>query len=272
MRETLAPHDLVLAIGTNAFRLYLLEQPEPWVPTGTRVAVITEDQAEAHRSPAELALVAAVAPACRALAELVPQRDSALPQPLRRPPAPAPPGPGEPLRAGHVLAALAQRLPPDVVLVEETPSSQPELYQRIPVRTPFSFVSAANGGLGFALPGCIGLRMGLPGRPIVAVVGDGASMYAIQALWSAAHYGVGVLLIVMANGRYAVMDHQARDRGGQGAWPAFDAIDIAGIARCLGCPSVRVQTHDELLRTLDEALPDLASRQAPLLVEVAIAE
>jgi benzoylformate decarboxylase len=112
--------------------------------------------------------------------------------------------------------------------------------------------------------------MGMPERPVVAVVGDGSSMYTIQSLWSAAQYGVGVLLIVMANGRYAVMDGLARAHGGAGAWPAFDAIDIAGIARCLGCPSIRVQTHDELLRTLDDVLPGLAGRREPLVVEVAL--
>jgi benzoylformate decarboxylase len=271
LHETLAPHDLVIAIGTNAFRLYLFDEPSPLVDPGTRVAVITDDPAEAHRSPCDIALIAPVAPACAALAELVAQRDGTPPRPIERPPPPAPPAAGDPLRAGHVLAALAERLPPDAVLVEETPSSQPELYQRIPIRAPLGFVATANGGLGFGLSGSVGLRMGLPDRPVVGVIGDGSSIYAIQALWSAAHYGVGVLIIVMANGRYAVMDNLARDRGGAGAWPAFGAIDIAGIAHCFGCPSIRIETHDELLSTLDDVLPGLAGREQPLLVEVALA-
>jgi benzoylformate decarboxylase len=272
MRETLAPHDLVLAIGTNAFRLYLLEEPGPMVQAGTRVAVITDDPSEAHRSPCELALIAPVAAACAALVPQVPQRESSPPERLRRPRPPEPPAPGEPLRAGHVLAALAQRLPRDAVLVEETPSSQPELYQRIAIRSPLGFVATANGGLGFGFPGSIGLRMGLPDRPVVAVIGDGSSMYAIQALWSAAHYGIGVLLVVMANGRYAVMDGLARARHAPSAWPAFAGIEIAGIARCLGCPAIHVDTHEQLLATFDEVLPDLAQRREPLLVEVALAE
>ncbi len=271
MRDTLAAHDVVLAIGTGAFRLYLIDAYGPPVEPGTRVAVITEDPDEAHRSPAEIALVAPVAEACHALADQVSQRDAAGPGPPDRPQAPPPPGPGEPLHAGHVLAALAARLPRDAVLVEETPSSQPELYRRIPIRAPFGFVAAANGGLGFGMSGAIGLRMGLGDRPVVAVLGDGSSMYAIQSLWSAAHYGVGVLLIVMANGRYAVMDRLARDHGGAGAWPAFDAIDIAGIARCLGCSSRRITTHEELVGTLDEVMPELAARSEPLLVEVTLA-
>jgi benzoylformate decarboxylase len=156
------------------------------------------------------------------------------------------------------------------VIVEETPSSQPELYQRLPIRQPRGFVACGNGGLGFGVAGSVGLRMGNPDRPVVGVIGDGSSMYAIQALWSAAHYEVGVLLIVMANGRYAVMDNLARAAQAPAAWPAFGSIDIAGIARCLGCPAINISTHEELIGTFDEVLPGLAARREPLLVEVAL--
>jgi benzoylformate decarboxylase len=271
VRETLAPHDLVLAVGTNAFRLYLLDEPGPPVAPGTHVAVITEDPAEAHRSPCELAIVGPVASVCAALAPQVARRDVTPPEPFQRPAPPAPPAPGEPLQAAHVLAALAQRLPLDAVLVEETPSSQPELYRRIAIRAPLGFVGTANGGLGFGLSGSIGLRMGLPDRPVIGVIGDGSSIYAIQSLWSAAQYNVGVLIIVMANGRYAVMDSLAESVGGAQPWPGFATVDIAGLASCFGCPSRRVETHDELLRTLDEVLPGLVARREPLLLEVVIA-
>jgi benzoylformate decarboxylase len=271
MRQTLAGHDLVVAIGGGAFRLYLFDEAVPIVEPGTRVAVITDNQAEAHRSPSELALLGPVAPACSALALALPQRDVPAPEPMRRPSAPAPPGPGEPLAPGHVFSALAQRLPVEAVVIEETPSSQPELYRRIPIRSPLGFVSTANGGLGFGIAGAIGLRMGLPRRPVVALLGDGSSMYAIQALWSAARYEVGTLFVVLANGGYAIMDRLAVDAGGAGPWPGFGGVDIAGIARCLGCPSVKVQSHEELLRTFDDVVPGLAERAEPLLVEVTVA-
>ena len=57
MRRTLSAYDTVVAIGAGAFRLYLFDEPTAVVEPGTRVAVITEHQAEAHRSPCELALV-----------------------------------------------------------------------------------------------------------------------------------------------------------------------------------------------------------------------
>ena len=270
IRETLAPHDLVVAVGTNAFRLYILDDTGPMVGENTRVAVLTDDPAEAHRSPCALAVVAPVASACAALAEDVDERDTEPPAPLRRPAPPPPPAAGDPLLPGHVYAALAERLPREAVIVEETPSSQPELYQRVPVRHPRGYVACGNGGLGFGVSGSVGLRMGNAERPVVGIVGDGSSMYAIQALWSAAHYEVGVLLLVMANGRYAVMDGLARAAGAPAAWPAFGSIDIAGMARCLGCPAINVATHEQLLETFDEVLPDLAARREPLLIEIAL--
>jgi benzoylformate decarboxylase len=274
MADSLARHDVVMTVGTNAFRAYLFDEPVALVEDTTRVAVLTTDSSEAHRSPCDLAVVAPVGATCRALVEQLPERrdGAAPPEPVRRPAPLPPPATCEPLRPGHVLDALAARLPGDVLLIEECPSSQPELYQRIPIRVPFGFLSTANGCLGFGLAGSIGLRMGLPERPVVAVLGDGSTMYAIQALWSAARYDVGVLLVVLANGRYAVMDGLARRAGGAAAWPGFESVDIGAIARGLGCPSVRVETFDELTRTLDEVLPGLVARREPLLVEAVVGE
>lgn len=272
MRDTLSRYDVVLTVGTNAFRAYLYDEPVAIVGPDTRVAVLTADPSEAHRSPCDLAVVAPIGATCQALVELVPEGVGNPPDPVPRPaPLPAPAA-GEPLRPGHVLDALAERLPRDAMLVEECPSSQPELYQRIPVRAPFGFLSTANGCLGFGLSGSIGLRMGLPDRPVVAVLGDGSTTYAIQALWSAARYDVGVLLVVLANGGYAVMDALARRQGGAAAWPRFESVDIGGMARALGCPSVRVETHEQLTATLDEIIPGLADRRSPLLVEAVVGE
>jgi benzoylformate decarboxylase len=173
--------------------------------------------------------------------------------------------------AGHVLAALAERLPANAVVLEESPSNRPELQTRLHARQPMGFVSAAMGGLGFGLPAAAGLRLGLPDRPVVAVLGDGASLYAIQGAWTAAREGIGVLWVIMANGRYAVMDRLAEMEGARGPWPAFEEVDVAAIARGFGCPAQRISDHDELLRVLDEVVPTLAQRREPLLLSVDIA-
>ena len=170
-----------------------------------------------------------------------------------------------------MLAALAERLPPDAVVVEEAPVDRPELHERLPAREPLGFLSAAMGGLGFAIPGAAGLRLALPTRPVVAVVGDGSSLYGIQGLWSAARYGAGVLYVILANGGYAIMDRLAERHGEDAPWPSFGEVRISDLARGFGCEAHRIATHTELVAALDEAVPTLASRTAPLLLDVEIA-
>jgi benzoylformate decarboxylase len=215
-------------------------------------------------------VLAPPAAVCHELARRLPAREAAPPEQFRPPAAPDPPVAGEPLRAGHVFAALADRLPREAVVVEECPVDRPELHDRLLAREPLGFLSAAMGGLGFALPGATGVKMALPERPVVAVVGDGSSLYGIQALWSAAHYGVGVLFVVLSNGGYAIMDRLAERLGAAGPWPGFD-VDIAGLARAQGCEARRIAEHDALLEALDEVVPELATRREPLLLDVAIA-
>ena len=269
LRATLAAYDVVLAIGAPVFRQYPYISG-PFTEAGTRVAMVSSDPAEVHRSAAEVALLAAPGPVCAELARSVPAREGQPPPLAAPPPPPAPPAAGEPMRAGHVFAAIAERIPRSAIVIEESPSSRPELLVRLPARESLGSLSPAMGGLGFALPAAIGLRMARPERPVVAIVGDGSSLYSIQALWSAGQYRVGALFVILSNGGYAIMDRLAEQSGGTAPWPGF-AIDVAGLARALGCPARSVREHAELLELLDEALPNLAGRDEPLLLEVAVA-
>jgi len=267
MRESLAEHDLVIALGTSAFLLYIYD-PGAMVAAGASVVVISDVPEEVNRSSAELALLGPPALACAMLAERLSQRDGPPPKPRTRLPDPPPPALGAPLLPGHVFVALRERLPENVVLMEESPSSRPELMERIPARRPLGFISGANGALGFGISAATGLAMALDDRPVVAVLGDGASLYSIQALWSAARYRAPLLAIVMANHRYAVMDGLAERAGGRGAWPDFAAVDITVLAEGFGCPARKISEHAELLAALDELLPGLERRDGPMLLQV----
>jgi benzoylformate decarboxylase len=269
LRRTLAGHDLVLAVGAPVFRQYPYEEG-PLVEPGTVVALVTDDIEDAHHSPVELAVVADPAAVCAALAPRLPKRRGPRPSAAARAEPPRPPADGEPLRAAHVMAALAERIPADTVVVEETPSSRPDLHRLVPARAPLGFLSAAMGGLGFALPAAVGVRMAAPQRPVVAVVGDGSSLYGIQALWSAAHYGCGVLFVVLANGRYAVMDRLAEQHGGKAPWPAFDEVSIARLANGFGCPARRVDTYAAMVDAFDALIPTLTGRTEPMVLEIAV--
>ena len=269
LREVLGGHDLVLVVGAGVFRQYPFE-PGPFVEEGTRVALVTDDPAEAHRSPAELVLLAEPAAVCAELAGSVSSRSGAAPVAFARPEPPAAPGPGESLRAGHVLAALggaAARGGRARGGVAVEPPGAARAHPRPPAaRVP----QCRDGRARVRAVGADRPAHGLAERPVVAVVGDGSSLYSIQALWSAARYEVGVLFVILNNGGYRVMDRLAEMQGESAPWPGFGTIDVSGMARALGCDARRVDEHGELLAALDEVLPGLAGRTTPLLLEVIV--
>jgi benzoylformate decarboxylase len=269
LRTVLGSYDAVLCLGAPAFRQYGYADGA-FAPAGLPIAVVTPDADEVHRSAATLAVLAEPGPVCRALAARLRARTGEPPA-HRRPEPLDLPAQGAPLLPGHVFDALAQRLPRDVVLLEESPSSRVGLNLRLPALSPWGYVSAAMGGLGFALPAATGLRLARPDLPVVAITGDGSALYSIQALWSAVEYGSGALFVVLSNGGYAVMDMLAGLHGDDAPpWPGIGHLDLASLAAGFGCEARRIDDHASLTEVLDEVVPGLAGRTTPLLLDVAV--
>ncbi|TFV89078.1 thiamine pyrophosphate-dependent enzyme [Blastococcus sp. CT_GayMR16] len=269
LRGALEGHDVVLVVGAPVFRQYPYE-PGPFVADGVRIVEISQDPAEVHRSPADLAVLTDPEGFCAALAERVTPREPSGSAPRVVPTVP-PPGPGEPMRAPHVFALLAERTDRDTVIVEETPSTRQVLEEMVPAREALGYLGVAMGGLGFGMPASIGVRMARPDRPVIAILGDGSSMYAVQSLWTAANYGVGTLFLVFANGGYAIMDKLAERAGGKAPWPSFPEVRLSALATALGCPARRISSYEELLEVLDDVLPRLRDMDAPLLLDIDVA-
>jgi thiamine pyrophosphate-dependent acetolactate synthase large subunit-like protein len=274
LRETLAPYDTVLVVGSAVLRQYHYE-PGPLVRPGTRLAVLSADPAEVQRSPADLGLVAPVAAAAAALAHALPPRqappepDPAVAALAARRAGLAQRARGATLTPEALFAAIGPELPADAIVLEECPSSREVLQLMLPARQPLGYLGLAMGGLGFSLPAAIGLRLARPDRPVIAFIGDGSAAYSIQALWSAARYGAGVLFVIMDNGRYLVMDELTAGRGSI-PWPPLEGLSAHALAAALGVESVRVTTKAGLAAALATVLPGLRRRDSPLVLSVAL--
>ena len=229
-----------------------------------RLAMVSDDPDEVHRSPAELAVLGAPGLVC---ARSPQRRRATAERPRRRctsSPSRPPPGAAAPRRP-RPRRRSATGCRADAVVVEECPSNRVELTLRIPARQPLGFVSAAMGGLGWGLPAAVGLRMGLPERPVVAVLGDGSTVFGIHGLWSAAHYGVGAALRRAEERR--LPDHgPARRAPGRRAGLAVvrRGRHRRDRARRSGARPVASATRTTLGATLDEVVPGLRDRSDPL--------
>ena len=266
IRAALDGHDLILVAGAPVFTLHVYNEGSP-VPEGSQVIHLTADPDEAARAVAHLSVVGAVVPAMNALSQLARERPGS---PTGRSPAPPPEAPtqGAKMSAPYVLDRLARLLPEETVIVEEAPSHRHAMHDYLPIRRPGGFYTGASGGLGWAMPAAVGIKLADPERPVVCLVGDGSAMYSPQALWSAAESEAAVVFIVMNNGGYGAMKGFA-ERHGVAGGPSFDLghLDFSLIARGQGCRAHSVGTPEEF----DAALAEALSSRQPTLIDVPLA-
>jgi thiamine pyrophosphate-dependent acetolactate synthase large subunit-like protein len=262
--RALEGHDLVLVLGAPVFRYYP-EVPGPYLPKGTQLIHITGDPDEAARAPVGDAVVADVRAVVESLLEHLPQ--TARPVPAPRPA----PGPVQsaavPMTPSALFGTLGQIAPADTLWVTEAPSHQPAIAEHIRAGAPFSHMSAAGGGLGFALPAAIGAQLGSADRPVVALIGDGSMQYAITALWTAAAYGIPLIIVVASNGEYGVLKQFGALEQTSGI-PGLDLpnLDIVATARSYGVAAHEARDTDELGAVFAAGL---AERKGPVLINVA---
>jgi acetolactate synthase-1/2/3 large subunit len=103
------------------------------------------------------------------------------------------------------------------------------------------------GGLGFGFPAAIGAAVGLEtvGRPsgsarVLAVSGDGSSMYSISELATARQHNVPVTWLIVDDGGYGILREYMVGAFGKATATELARPDFVKLAEAFGVPAVKV--------------------------------
>lgn len=256
--ERLAGHDLVVVIGAEVFRYY------PYVPgeilsAGTELLQITDDPAVAAAARAGDSLLGDARLSIELLTGLVGDgggREMPKPMPRRRS---LPETSNGTLTPDEVYAALSEVRPEHAVFVNESTSTMTQHAEWLPTVEPDSMFATASGGIGWAAPAAVGVALGDRdrgvSRPVIGLIGDGSFQYSVQALWTAVQHDVPIVYVVMRNHEYSILKSFADLEQTPGV-PGLDlpGLDIASVARGLGCHSVDVTSAGDLEKEFRLAL------------------
>ncbi|MFD0884606.1 thiamine pyrophosphate-binding protein [Streptosporangium algeriense] len=280
--------DSVLIVGTYVFPEVFPRLDSPFKP-GARIVHIDLDAYEiAKNFPVDVGLVADPRLTLAALAGELDRRGAGT-VPARAGasenfPEGARPHPVTPVREEDVpytvldrfVYHLARQAPADLVLFDEALTASGPLARHLPPRLPGHFFQTRGGSLGVGVPGAMGVKLARPDLPVVGFTGDGGSMYTIQALWTAARYGIAAKFVICNNRRYRLLDlniEQYWREQGVGARPhpaAFDLsfpdISFSGLAGSLGVAAHRVEKVEET----EEAVARMLAHEGPYLIDLVI--
>ena len=284
VRSTLEGHDLLLVLGADLLRMSVYSPVEPLPPT-LPVIHISERAHELGKNyrtdiavnadvkqtlAALLPLIKRSDAAQQRLADLKPhnwtaQRDKARIDAMMA-------AETRPIDPTYLMLRFTETLPRDAVVVDEGLVSTNSLPKFLVNRGPRDYYGLASGGLGFAVPGAVGISLALPGRPIAAMVGDGSAMYAIQGLWTAAHHQLPITYVIANNRGYRIIKERLVSFRKTDQFTGMDIrepdIDFVSVAKSFGLAARRVTDPQDISSALREGF----ASGKPNLIDMRVAD
>jgi benzoylformate decarboxylase len=291
IRDLMQEHDLMLSVGADLFTLSLPGEVDS-LPEGMPIIHIDTDPWELGKNYAEKVsilgdpkstlpeLTEAITRA-RSAAEnerartRLGEMQAATRESLAKLRASAEAAAGRtPIHPLALMQAIADLLPANAVVIDETVSSGAGLRRFLKSDDAQSFYGLRGGGIGWGLPAAIGAKLALPERPVVALVGDGSAMYTIQALWTAAHEKLSMVFVIINNTSYRILKQRVNAMKGLAAqtdtYVGMDlvdpAVDFVSVARGLGLTAHRATKLSEVKELLSAGL----RADGPTLIDVAV--
>ena len=293
IRERLAEFDVLLVCGMDLLRQYIYHEPARAIPEHIKLVHLDEDPYQLGKNYpltvgligdtksglAELAecLSQSMSPSqCEAasvrVAELAIQHESARDECRREAAAQREARPLTPLA---FMASIARVLPENAAVIEEAVTTTNTALERLgAIKRPDGYFGHRGWALGWGLGCAIGVRLAWPQRPTLAIIGDGAALYGIQSLWTAAHYHIPVTFVIANNAQYQILKVGGRDlrlpNALAGNHLGLDLtgpeIDFVALSQAFGVPACRVTEPD----TLSDAVAESLRGDGPRLIDVAI--
>jgi benzoylformate decarboxylase len=284
VRSLLEPYDLLVCLGADLLRMSVYSPIEP-LPDGLPVIHVSERAHELGKNyRTDLAVLANVKETLRALLPLLEdlprdnprlthlkqsnwsaRRDQARADAMRA-------ADTSPIDPRVLCLRFAEALPDDAVVVDEGLVSTTSLPKFLSMRDTRSYHGLASGGLGFAVPGAVGIGLALPGRPVAAIVGDGSAMYGIQGLWTAAHEKLPITYVIANNRGYRIIKERLVSLRKTDRFTGMDIrepdIDFVALGTSFGLNSTRVTDPHDIAPALRAAF----ANGRPNLIDVRVAD
>jgi acetolactate synthase-1/2/3 large subunit len=166
------------------------------------------------------------------------------------------------------LNILREVLPPNAIVTDELSQVGFASWYGFPVYEPRTFISSGyQGTLGSGFPTALGAKVAHPGRPVVAITGDGGFMFGVQELATAVQFKIGVVVLVFNNNSYGNVRRDQRERF-DGRIVASDLVnpDFVKLAESFGVGAARVTSPDQFRPALEKALAD----GGPYLIDIEV--
>lgn len=275
VRELLDEYDVMVCVGADVLRMSVYSETDPLPPTTAVVQIGLRDWELGKNYAAEVAFntdVKATLPDliealqrlggetkavdAKARIDALAERNWTAQRAKAREKALANRG-TSPMAPDWLMMSLVDNLPDNAIVVDEGITTTLPLLSFLPFRHRYDYFGNVSGGIGWGIAAAVGVQLAQPDSRVVAVIGDGSSMYSIQALWSAAKHKLPMTFVIANNGGYRIIKQRLKSFHGNEEFIGMDfeepAIDPAVLAKGFGVRAIVASTPEEFEAAMQEA-------------------
>jgi len=162
-----------------------------------------------------------------------------------------------PLSPQRVVADTRTALGRDDVVLVDTGAVKMWMARLYPTYAPNTcLISNGLSTMGFALPGALGVALAEPEVKVLAVVGDGAFLMHSQEIETAVRENIPLVVLIWEDNGYGLIEWKMDLEVGAHSNVAFTNPDTVQYAHSFGAKGYRIESADQLLPTLRQALQD----------------
>jgi acetolactate synthase-1/2/3 large subunit len=168
---------------------------------------------------------------------------------------------------GSILKSLRAGTPENAILVAGM--TQIGYYSRPfwPTYEGRTYLSSSySGNLGYEYPVALGAKVACPGRPVIAVIGDGGFMYNVQELSTAVQQKINVVAIVFNDNAYGNVARDLDEWWGGAYGAALHNPDFMKLADAFGVHGMRAKDPTQVGSLVRDAI----QLDRPVLIEVPV--
>jgi len=160
-----------------------------------------------------------------------------------------------PLKPQRVVSDIRAALGRSDIVLADTGAVKMWMARLYPTYQPNTcLISNGLSTMAFALPGAIGAKLAVPGRRVLAAVGDGAFLMNSQEIETALRERIPLTTLIWQDDAYGLIKWKMDLELGYDVAIGFSNPDFEAYADSFGARGYRVRSAGDLLPTLTEAL------------------
>ena len=162
-----------------------------------------------------------------------------------------------PMKPQRILCDVREVLGDEDILISDVGAHKMWIARMYQAEAPNTcIISNGFASMGMGLPGAIAAKMIFPNKTVMTINGDAGFLMNSQEIETALRHNIAIIIMIWNDSKYGLIKWHQDRKFGRDAHIDFNNPDFVKYAESFGARGYRVNSAEELLPTMRQAIED----------------